>query len=735
MRNKRMIALLLIICVVLTCLPVPVSAAGVVESGKAGKNVTWTMYDDGTLVFSGIGPTDDNDDSTIKNWCRHAREVKHIVFEEGIAYIGEWFFKSSYKFKRLESVTIPTTVTAIGKYAFNGLGPYMKRVYISDLAKFCSIDFKGSSASPLSNVDLYLNGEKVETLVIPDTVKAIPEQTFLLCTSIKTVVIPPNVKTIGSLAFGSCNSLTKVVFQGDAPTVDGKLFTNITPYVYYPQNNKTWTKEVIDAYNDNATWIAYNPAAEDVLSDAYPGGEPQSCIEWYFDEETSTLIFSGRGDMEDYRSTSFIAWKQWNSETRRIVFEEGVTRIGDRSLWEFEHVTNIMMPSTLKSIGSSAFWRCGIQAEQPLKIYFKGDAPVFEAQSFLDVRADAYYPADNQTWTPEIMKNYGGIINWIAHHHAYSSTVTPPTCTRPGCTTYLCTECGYTRTEEIAPLDHQWNDESLLIKTCTVCGAIGGGYRIDLDARVLGSAATVCIDGKEYPVAKDDTGCYVLLTQTDATNITAYTYNDPNAGDLHLQYPTGMKVWTLKFADGAYQATYIKEFDNLLQYSGSSIRITGKKGIRMITSIDKSTKKALTGKGLAGYTLEEYGTALAWASDLENDNPLVLGKAYTKSNFAYKKGKADPVFKDTGKLIQYTNVLVGFNDNQCVPDIAMRPYIILKDGQGNLLTIYGGTVYRSIGYIAYQNRTAFKAGTSSYKYVWGIIHYVYGTKYDADYQK
>ena len=119
--------------------------------------------------------------------------------------------------------------------------------------------------------------------------------------------------------------MTKVVFQGDAPTVDGKLFTNITPYVYYPQNNKTWTKEVIDAYNDNATWIAYNPAAEDVLSDAYPGGEPQSCVEWYFDEETSTLIFSGRGDMEDY----YAAWKEWRSETQKVIFEEGITDIGN----------------------------------------------------------------------------------------------------------------------------------------------------------------------------------------------------------------------------------------------------------------------------------------------------------------------------------------------------------------------------------------------------------------------
>lgn len=301
MRNKRMIALLLIICVVLTCLPVPVSAAGVVESGKAGKNVTWTMYDDGTLVFSGIGPTDDNDDSTVRKWCRHTREVKHIVFEEGIAYIGEWFFNSSYKFKRLESVTIPTTVTAIGEHAFTDLAGFLKRVNISDVAKWCSIDFKGNGASPFDcGADLYLNGKPVETLSIPNTVKSIPMQAFFHCTNIKTVVIPSSVKTIGSWAFGSCNSLTKVVFQGDAPTVDGKLFTLTTPVVYYPKNNKTWTKEIVDAYNDNAAWVAYDPATEDVLSDAYPGGEPQSCIKWSFDEESSTLIFSGRGDMEDY---------------------------------------------------------------------------------------------------------------------------------------------------------------------------------------------------------------------------------------------------------------------------------------------------------------------------------------------------------------------------------------------------------------------------------------------------
>ena len=196
-----------------------------------------------------------------------------------------------------------------------------------------------------------------------------------------------------------------------------------------------------------------------------------------------------------------------------------------------------------------------------------------------------------------------------------------------------------------------------------------------------------------------------------------------------------MRVWSLKQnADGSYTATYVKALDNILQYSGSSIRITGNKGIRMITSITKDNKSALTGKGLAGYKLVEYGTALCWAKDLEGGKPMVLGQSYVKSNYAYKRGVADPVFATSGNLVQYTNVLVGFSLDQCKDDIAMRPYITLEDGNGQQITLYGGIVYRSIGYIAYQNRNVFKPGNASYDYVWEIIHHVYGKKYDADYK-
>ena len=125
---------------------------------------------------------------------------------------------------------------------------------------------------------------------------------------------------------------------------------------------------------------------------------------------------------------------------------------------------------------------------------------------------------------------------------------------------------------------------------------------------------------------------------------------------------------------------------------------------------------------------------VAWVSELKGD-ALTLNHSAAKQAYAYKKGVADPIFKEANGLVQYTNVLVGLTNEKCVPDLAMRPYMTLQSSTGAKVVIYGGTIQRSIGYIAYQNRKAFQPGTASYAFIWDIIHFVYGTKYDADYKK
>lgn len=251
--------------------------------------------------------------------------------------------------------------------------------------------------------------------------------------------------------------------------------------------------------------------------------------------------------------------------------------------------------------------------------------------------------------------------------------------------------------------------------------------RVVMDQSILAGQASVWIDGVEYAVQGSGDTVYVdLPADAEPGSMVVYNYHVGDAADVHTQYPLGMQVWALnENADGSFTPDRVEELDNILQYSGSSIRITGKKGIRMITSIERNKKNDLTAGGLGGYTLEEYGTVLTWSSNLDENNPLVLGRDYAKSNFAYKKDVADPIFAFAGNLMQYTNVLVDFTLDQCKDDIAMRPYMILSNEAGEQMTIYGGIVHRSIGYIAWQNRYEFAPSDPAYSYVWNIIRHVY----------
>ena len=257
--------------------------------------------------------------------------------------------------------------------------------------------------------------------------------------------------------------------------------------------------------------------------------------------------------------------------------------------------------------------------------------------------------------------------------------------------------------------------------TVTFTVKIPANYLDVTDREEFDGKTTVTVDGKEYPIEEMNGTRYVNLPETGDL-LTIYSFKDGTPTGSCTNYPIGMQVFRITRQEGGAKAEEITEFANLLNYAGCSIRLTGTKGIRMITGISENARTALIGaQGLAGYTLEEYGTVVmrgVGTPTLENSN---------SHNFAYKKGKADPVFARVGGMIQYTNVLVGFGLEDCKDTLTLRPYIKLRDmTTGETVTLYGGPVSRSIGYIAKQNENTYQPGTAGYKYVHEIIDAVYG---------
>ena len=105
----------------------------------------------------------------------------------------------------LTAVVIPKSVKTIDANAFYQCFS-LTSVNIEDIVAWCKIDFYSKMSNPLLYAEkLYLNGEEVTNLVIPNSVTSIGDYAFYYCTGLTTVVVPNSVTSIGISAFEGCS--------------------------------------------------------------------------------------------------------------------------------------------------------------------------------------------------------------------------------------------------------------------------------------------------------------------------------------------------------------------------------------------------------------------------------------------------------------------------------------------------------------------------------------------------
>ena len=144
-----------------------------------------------------------------------------VTIPNSVTSIGSYAFESCYS---LTSVNIPNSVTSIGDGAFQGCHG-LTSVTISDITAWLSISFAGSESNPLCYAyHLFLNGEEVKDLTIPNSVTSIGDYTFHGCSSLTSVTIPNSVTSIGNSAFAFCSNLTSVTIPNSVTSIGGYAF-------------------------------------------------------------------------------------------------------------------------------------------------------------------------------------------------------------------------------------------------------------------------------------------------------------------------------------------------------------------------------------------------------------------------------------------------------------------------------------------------------------------------------
>ena len=161
----------------------------------------------------------------------HGEEIKDLVIPNSVTSIGDYAF---YNCSGLTSITIPNSVTSIGEYAFQYCSS-LTSVYITDVAAWCKITFNGYYSNPLFYAHhLFLHGEEIKDLVIPNSVTSIGSSAFYNCSSLTSVTIGNSVTSIGEYAFLCCTDLTSVTIGNSVTSIgrgsfeECRILTSVT---------------------------------------------------------------------------------------------------------------------------------------------------------------------------------------------------------------------------------------------------------------------------------------------------------------------------------------------------------------------------------------------------------------------------------------------------------------------------------------------------------------------------
>lgn len=275
--------------------------------------------------------------------------ITSIVLPEGFRGIDYYVFVDC---ANLVSLTVPSTLTHVGEYAFSSTNN-IKTINISSVTDWAKISFRDSSACPISSngTDFYINGEKITEFEISG-IEKIGKYAFARAIMDKCL-IREGIKEIGQEAFEGAkigelflpSTLEKAVeaLYATVQKISLASYVDLFTIDFGDSYRNPW-------YKNSQIPIYVNEEQIEILQ--IPGGAKFIPPYFFKNNKTITNIDIPQGVKKICKDAFY------NSSVVSVILHEGLEEIGSTAFGNCKSLQRINFPSTLKSLEYQSFYYC-----------------------------------------------------------------------------------------------------------------------------------------------------------------------------------------------------------------------------------------------------------------------------------------------------------------------------------------------------------------------------------------
>ena len=358
---------------------------------KSSEGLAFALKNDDTYEVTGIGTCTDTDVvipaqyqgkvvTSIESWAfRGCSGLTSVTIPSSVTSIGNYAFvcvelvmETAFPFlsifveadnliyKSIDEVLYTKDESAIVQYPVGRSGSYVIPASVTSIGEGAFYGCRGltsvsfAEGSQLTNIGNYaFHGcSGLTTITIPSSVTSIGEGAFVFCTGLTSVTIPSSVTSIGESAFYNCSGLTSVTI--------GEGVTSIGNYAFSFCSGLT-SVTIPSSVTSIGNYAFAGCSGLTSITVEAGNAKYHSAGNCLIETESKTLIAGCNNSVipDDGNVTSIGNCAFYGcSGLTSVTIGSGVTSIGDRAFYNCSGLTSVTIGSGVTSIGDRAFNDC-----------------------------------------------------------------------------------------------------------------------------------------------------------------------------------------------------------------------------------------------------------------------------------------------------------------------------------------------------------------------------------------